>query len=172
MIDFVLYSIDIVALASAVGLSYYYHYKFRNITLFISYSIFSLSMLCSVYLMLGKPIPQNMLVSAIYDVQEAKVLYFYFDEGKAIYLLISAPGEPTPLYLKLPWSTKTAQKLQTLGKAGEKGEPGSKGTGITVKKPFAGGLETRPNAFEHKAPPMAPTIPKPRPNSQIFNIPN
>lgn len=67
---------------------------------------------------LGRPRPP------LFDTPSGTVVSFRFDEPRAIYLWMLAPGERTPTAFALPWSERQAAELQEAAeKARKQGDP-------------------------------------------------
>ncbi|MEO9191147.1 MAG: hypothetical protein ABI224_14295 [Acetobacteraceae bacterium] len=60
----------------------------------------------------------------LFDTPSGTVVSFRFDEPRAIYLWMLAPGERTPTAFALPWSERQAAELQQAAEqARQQGEP-------------------------------------------------
>ncbi|HUO56455.1 MAG TPA: hypothetical protein VMU27_03415 [Candidatus Paceibacterota bacterium] len=80
---------------------------------------------------LAKPVSLEWLKN---KAMQADVLAYYFEDGKAIDLLLLVEGDKTPTFYSIPWKEKTAQNLQDAWNQGKKN-----GTGIVMQPlPFGG----------------------------------
>lgn len=122
-----------------------------------------------IYNFLGNPLPANVITQHLFQVKDAKIVWMGFVENKAIYLMLNV-GKSEPVYVKLPWNKKNAERLQQLQReAGAKGEGGRPvGGDITADMPLS--LETRPNNFKHRMPPRGAEIEKPRQENEMLRI--
>jgi hypothetical protein len=72
------------------------------------------------------------------NAEEAVVLAFDLEEGRAIHLWLRLPGVGEPRAYRLPWSRPLAQQLQEAGRAAERA-----GTAVAMRRPFEPSLDDR-----------------------------
>lgn len=158
MIVFLVYAALMIGFTVLTTLSIFYLSKFRNLLLIISYLLIGIGSVGGIYLLMGKPLPMNVVSRAMYlHIEQAEVIAFKLVENYAIYLLVVVPGQPDPILISLPWNKKTGQRIQDLGKRvfgeGNQATDGQQ-DGIIVDRPFNPSLEERPNDFNHGIPPQ------------------
>lgn len=98
-------------------------------------------------------VPLGHPTSATLPEGELTVLGGRIDVDKAIYVLVSVPGEDEPVFYVLPYSAKAANQLQETMDAVQKGEA----NGIKMK---GGGDQDAPQGFEFYPEPQQPDPPK------------
>lgn len=103
--------------------------------------------------LLGRPKPAAMEWFAG-RAKDARVVAARFREGKAIYLWLELDGERQPRAYVLPWSLAQARRLQEAMR-----EAQANGTGVRMRRPFAGQGERADRMFY--AEPQRPLPPKP-----------
>ncbi len=74
--------------------------------------------------------------------QEAVVLAFELDEGRAIHLWLRLPGVEEPRAYRLPWSRRLGQELQDAGRAARR-----VGAELAMRAPFEPSLDEREPRF-------------------------
>lgn len=92
------------------------------------------------------------------NIEEAKVIGYVLLEDQGIYLYLGIPGDKEPMSYKLPWDTKTAEKIQKAGEAARKQD-----TDLMVRNPFGipyeKSLEERERMFYPRPQPKSPDKP-------------
>ncbi|MGI9302534.1 MAG: hypothetical protein ACR2RB_07500 [Gammaproteobacteria bacterium] len=78
---------------------------------------------------LGLPKPSHLEV--LRHVETATLVAYHFNEPTAIDVWLLLPGERRPVAYNYPWSTATAQAIQTAARDAQK-----TGTSVEVSKPF------------------------------------
>jgi hypothetical protein len=168
----IFYILTIAFLTVVMVLSYFYNWRRRNPLLLCAFTGLGISLLVTMYCILGKPLPLNHITTRVYSsVDIASLLFYKFDEGKAIYLLLQVPNSDAPTFVVLPWGDgKLAEKLGQLQGAVDRdqAETGGRALGILVEHPFDSSLELRPSDFKHPTPPEGSRIQKVRPQQLPF----
>lgn len=95
-----------------------------------------------------KPVRDEWLLA---HAEEAVVLGFELDEGRAIHLWLRLPELDEPRAYRLPWSRRLAQELQDAGRAAERA-----GTQLAMRTPFEPSLDDREPRFYPLPQPAAP----------------
>jgi hypothetical protein len=143
--------------------------KYRNIMLIFSFIVYSLLIISTMFSLLGKPITlEHAITKMKYShVDKLTIHYYITEERNFIHIFGTLDDSPTPVYIKMKWSEKSAEKMNKIikeqkekkkGKKGQNGNPSDDndtidGEKIEVDNPFGlESLEDRPNAFKH--PPM------------------
>lgn len=105
--------------------------------------------------LLGRPKPAAMEWFAG-RTKEARVLAMRFKEGEAIYLWLELDGETRPRAYMLPWSVERARELQEAMQ-----EAQARGTGVRMRRPFAGRRGRQdPMFYAAPRPPLPPKVPE------------
>lgn len=87
--------------------------------------------------------------------EQAVVLAFELEEGRAIHLWLRLPGVDEPRAYRLPWSRPLAQQLQDAGR-----EAREAGTAVAMRRPFEPSLDDRePRAYALPQPARPPKEP-------------
>jgi len=115
---------------------------------------------------LAKPVSLEWLKN---KAMQADVLAYYFEDGKAIDLLLLVEGDKTPTFYSIPWKEKTAQNLQDAWNQGKKN-----GTGIVMQPLPFGGSDGVPKFLKNLSATNGTVfrvIPVPRPPPKLASPP-
>jgi hypothetical protein len=162
---FILYATLGAAIFMIAVLSTYTKFRWRIPLMVIFFTTFMGVSYYSLGELLGKPKPVGLLSWDRPDVEEARVLGQFFEEGKGIYLLLTYPGQKIPRYYQFPWNDDMAKQL----KRGKQGEQSQENKGVLLKYPFQKSHEDREFPEVYEIPwPMPP--PKDQQNIQQIDL--